>query len=62
MVEEAIHTLMKNGFLTVPEALDIANGSGPITDRLMAVIRKLPGVTHDRRPRVLYYSKDPQTD
>ena len=58
MVEEAINILMKKGFLTVDDVHEgITNHDGARTDRLMAVLRKLPDVTHDRRPRVLYYSK-----
>jgi len=57
MVEQAIGILLKTGRLTVSDVHEgITNRNGAQTDRLMAVLSKLPGVTDDRRPRVLYYS------
>lgn len=62
MIEEAINLLMKKGVLTVEDVHEgITNRNGARTDRLMGILRKLPGVTHDKRPRVLYYSKQPDT-
>ena len=58
MVIEAISQLKRQGKLTVEDVHEgITNRRGPITDRLMAVLRKLPGVTFDKRPRVLYYNR-----
>jgi hypothetical protein len=56
LVMQAINMLMLKKKLTVADVHEeITQGNGARTDRLMAVIRKLPGVTFDRRPRVLYY-------
>jgi hypothetical protein len=56
MVVEAINMLKRKGTLTVYDVHeDITHRHGARTDRLMAVLRKLPGVTFDKRPRVLYY-------
>ena len=56
MVTKAINQLKRQGQLTVEDVYEgITNRNGPITDRLFAVLRKLPGVTFDKRPRKLYY-------
>lgn len=56
MVIKAINQLKRQGKLTVKDVHEgITLRRGPITDRLMAVLRKLPGVTFDKRPRTLYY-------
>ena len=56
MVEEAIRQLTANKKLTVPDVHEgITKRNGPRTDRLMAVLRKLPGVTFQKIPRELYY-------
>jgi hypothetical protein len=56
MVEKAIDQLTRQGYLTVKDVHEgITNRRGPLTDRLFAVLRKLPGVTSDKRPRKLYY-------
>lgn len=62
MVEEAIHKLKTTGILTVKDVHEgITNRNGPRTDRLMAVLRKLPGVTFQRYPRELYFSAEVTT-
>ena len=59
LVIQAINMLMLRKKLTVADVHEeITKGNGARTDRLMAVLRKLPGVTFDRRPRVLYYESD----
>ena len=56
MVNKAINQLKRQGQLTVEDVHEgITNRNGPITDRLFAVLRKLPGVEFDKRPRKLYY-------
>ena len=56
MVEEAIHRLKTTGKLTVADVHEgITHRNGPKTDRLMAVLRMLPGVTFQKVPRELYY-------
>ena len=56
MVEKAIAQLQRQGYLTVEDMHEgLTDRRGPITDRLFAVLRKLPGVTYDKRPRKLYY-------
>ena len=58
MVEEAIKQLEIQRKLTVSDVHEkITNRNKPRTDKLMAVIRKLPGVTFDKIPRVLYYHR-----
>ena len=58
MVVNAINTLVKRGKLTVDEVhLEITDEHRNRTDKLMAVLRKLPGVSFDRYPRVLYYNR-----
>jgi hypothetical protein len=56
MVNQALNELKRHGMLSVEDVHEgITNRNGPITDRLMAVLRKLPGVPFDKRPRKLYY-------
>ena len=58
MVVKAINLLINRGTLTVDEVHhEITNEHRTRTDKLMAVLRKLPGVTFDRIPRALYYTK-----
>jgi hypothetical protein len=58
MVVKAISMLINRGKLTVDEVhFDITNKHRNRTDKLMAVLRKLPGVSFDRIPRVLYYNR-----
>ena len=58
MVVKAINMLVKRGKLTVDEVhFEITNQRRKRTDKLMAVLRKLPGVTFDRYPRALYYNR-----
>ena len=60
MVMEAIHRLQRNGRLTLEEVHEeITNLRGPLTDRLLAVLRELPGVTFTPSPRALYLEKKP---
>ena len=59
MVVDAINTLKEQGKLTVKDVHEgITEENGARTDRLMAVLRKLPNVTFVKRPRVLYYNED----
>lgn len=58
MIEEAIRQLESKGALTVTDIHEgITNLNGARTDRLMAIMRKIEGVTFDKRPRVLYYQR-----
>ena len=58
MVSEAIHRLQAKGMLTVQEIhYELTNQRGPQTDRLMAVLREIPGVTFTAAPRALYWKK-----
>jgi hypothetical protein len=58
MVSDAIHKLQVKGVLTVEEVHeDITDRHGPQTDRLLAVLRELPGVTFTSSPRALYLKK-----
>lgn len=55
MIMEAIRRLQKNGCLTLEEVHEqITNERGPQTDRLLAVLRELPGITFTSSPRALY--------
>jgi len=55
MIAESIHKLQTNGMLTLEEVHEqLTHRNGPQTDRLMAVLRELPGVTFSASPRVLY--------
>lgn len=56
MISKALTRLQAQGTLTLQEVHEeITNLDGPRTDRLMAVLAKLPGVTPVRKPRTLYY-------
>lgn len=56
MVMEAIHKLQSKGCLTLEDVhYTITNEFGPQTDRLLAVLRELPGVTFTAAPRALYF-------
>ena len=56
MVEHAIRVLTTQGELTVEEMRkEITHGNKPRTTKLMAVLRKLPGVTIQKIPRKLIY-------
>ena len=58
MVVKTINMLINRGKLTVDEVHhQITNEHRTRTDKMMAVLRKLPGVTFDRIPRVLFYNK-----
>jgi hypothetical protein len=59
MIMEALHRLQKQGVLTLDEVHEeITNQHGPKTDRLLAVLREMPGVTFTRSPRALYWEGD----
>ncbi len=50
--------LQAQGVLTLEDVhYKITNENGPQTDRLMAVLRELPGVTFSARPRALYWKR-----
>jgi len=58
IIEEAMRQLELKGTLTVRDIHEgITNRNGARTDRLMAILRKIEGVTFDKRPRVLYYRR-----
>ena len=58
MVVKAINLLINRETLTVDEVhFEITSENRTRTDKLMAVLRKLPGVSFDRIPRVLYYHR-----
>jgi hypothetical protein len=58
MIVEAMHVLQSKGILTLEDVhYRITNENGPRTDRLMAVLRELPGVTFSGEPRALYFKK-----
>ncbi len=58
MIVEAMRLLQSQGILTLEDVhYRITNENGPQTDRLMAVLRELPGVTFSAEPRVLYLKK-----
>ena len=56
MVEIAINELKRKGCLTAEEVHEITEFTGPRTDRLLAILRALPDVRHEKQPRVLYLS------
>jgi hypothetical protein len=57
MFEEAMRQLALKGRLTVRDVYEgITARNGARANRLMAIMRKMEGVTFDKRPRVLYYS------
>ncbi len=52
MIMKAIRVLRSKGVLTLDDVhYKITNENGPQTDRLMAVLRELPGVTFDREAK-----------
>ena len=58
MFTEAIRKLQVKGILTLEEVHnEITKGQGPKTDRILAVLRKLPGVGYRASPRSLYLKK-----
>jgi hypothetical protein len=58
MVEEALHTLQVKGILTVEDVHENITGQqGAITDRLLAVLRELPGTTYSPTPRAIHITK-----
>ena len=58
MVTEGIRQLSAKGILTLEDVHErITNRHGPQTDRLLAVLRELPGVTFTSSPRALYLKK-----
>lgn len=59
---EAFHQLKQKGILTLEDVhYGITNERGPITDRLMAVLREIPGISFTTSPRALYYKEGSQT-
>ena len=59
MIMEAIHKLQRNRMLTLEEVhMEITHQNGPQTDRLLAVLRELPGVEFTPSPRALYLKKN----
>lgn len=59
MIEEALHILNTKGNLTLDDVHEGITGQhGPITDRLLAVMRKLPGTTHTSSPRAIFVKND----
>jgi hypothetical protein len=60
MVMEAIHKLQTKGCLTLEDVhYEITNEYGPQTDRLLAILRELPGVTFTSSPRALFFGANP---
>jgi len=58
MVVRATNMLINRGKLTVDEVhFEITKEHRNRTDKLMAVLRKLPDVSFDRIPRALYYNR-----
>lgn len=59
MIKEAIHRLVTKGDLGVDEVhQEITEGHKTRTDKLMAVLREIPGVTFTPLPkRILHYKK-----
>ena len=56
MVEKAIPQLHRQGHLTIEDIHEgLTDRRGPNTDRLFAVLRELPGVKYDKRPRKPYF-------
>lgn len=55
MLEEANHKLRVKGILSLEDVHEgITNRNGPITDRLMAIFREMPGIGFSRTPRTLF--------
>jgi hypothetical protein len=58
MITEAIHMLQVKGVLTLEDVHEeITNHHAPRTDRLLAILRELPGVTFKASPRAVYLKK-----
>jgi hypothetical protein len=58
LFDEAFRKLQIKGMLTLEDVHnDITNRNGPKTDRLMAVLRELPGVGFTGDPRTLFIKK-----
>lgn len=58
MVTEAIRRLQAKGMLTLEEVHEeLTHRHGAQTDRLLAVLRELPGVTFTASPRAVYMKK-----
>lgn len=58
LIEEAVKKLMIKGMLTLEDVHDgITHGNGAKTDRLMAVLRELPGIGFTGNPRTLFIKK-----
>jgi len=58
LFSEAFHLLKQKGILTLEDVhYGITNERGPVTDRLLAVLREIPGVTYSSSPRALYYKE-----
>lgn len=59
LITEAIHQLKSKGILTVEDVHEnITNQRGPVTDRLMAVLREISGISFTNSPRALYFQED----
>jgi hypothetical protein len=58
MVSEAIRRVQAKGILTLKEVHEeITHRQGARTDRLLAVLRELPGVTFTAIPRAVYLNQ-----
>jgi len=56
---QAFHILHQKGILTLEDVHHgITDERGPVTDRLMAVLREVPGITFTSSPRALYLKKE----
>jgi len=55
MLEEAWNMLLHQGQLTGNEVYEMTGKDRDRTDRILAVLRMLLGVTYDKSPRVLYF-------
>ena len=58
MLDEAYRKLQVKGMLTLEDVHEgITGRNGPITDRLMAALREIPGVGFTGKPRTLFLKK-----
>ena len=58
---QAFHILNQKGILTVGDVhYGITDERGPVTDRLMAVLREVPDISFTSSPRALYLNKEKQ--
>jgi len=56
---QAFHILNQKGILTLEDVhYGITDERGPVTDRLMAVLREVPGISFTSSPRALYFTKE----